>query len=85
MSGVEDPTRSQIAPRPPPHTSLWNEQLAGQSQGGDGMLAHQSRQAPCKADKSKWLSPISSPAARLARESVETKPSRPTPLYHCEM
>lgn len=48
MSSAEDPTHIQIALKPPPHTSLWNEQLAGQSQGRNGMLAHQSCQAPCK-------------------------------------
>lgn len=33
------------------HTSVWNEQLAGQGQGRDRMLTHQGRQAPCKTQQ----------------------------------
>lgn len=47
------PHRARAALRPRQRTSIRNEQFAGQSQGRDGMLTHQSRQAPCEEMKSK--------------------------------
>lgn len=57
---VHDPTqRARAAQGPRQRTSIRNEQFAGQSQGRNGMLTHQSRQAPCEWMKSRqeWAQP----------------------------
>ena len=49
------PRGARAARRTRPSTSVWDEQLARQSQGRDGMLTHQSRQAPCKRENHRGL------------------------------
>lgn len=54
-----DPTQSLWPEHGHTRTSVWNEQFAGQGQGRDGMLAHQSRQAPCKTERQTSIRTVS--------------------------